>query len=287
MITDHDRFLFDLNGYLLIKGALSPEEVAEGNSILDTLVELDPPLKHGEWYGYIQGQTFGGVDGMNLQQIYEAGGVFERMIDHPSWHEHMLEFMGGQGTFDYHHGPLFIDENFASLRGPGDAIGIHSGGQAHTKRNSYRVMHGQFMVMQINALVAFTDIGPGDGATMVIPGSHKANFEPPEYKEHTIQQGEATSAEGVTGAVEVHMDAGDCLLFTDTICHGSAKRVNPGLRRITVYRYGPSWGFFRHPYRPSRAMLERLTEQQRQIVWPHEPIPRKPNRMDNIPDPTP
>jgi ectoine hydroxylase-related dioxygenase (phytanoyl-CoA dioxygenase family) len=28
--------------------------------------------------------------------------------------------------------------------------------------------------------MAFNDVGPGDGATMVIPGSHKANFRHPD-----------------------------------------------------------------------------------------------------------
>lgn len=42
--------------------------------------------------------------------------------------------------------------------------------------------------------------------------------------------------------------------------HGSAQRVNAGQRRIAVYRYGgPSWGFFRHPYRPTPEFLARLT----------------------------
>ena len=37
----------------------------------------------------------------------------------------------------------------------------------------------------------------------------------------------------------------DVLLFTDAISHGSAKRVNPGNRRVLVHRYGPGWGNFR------------------------------------------
>ena len=69
--------------------------------------------------------------------------------------------------------------------------------------------------------------------------------------------------------------AGDAILFVDAIMHGSARRVNEGQRRIAVYRYGPSWGFFRHPYRPSDDLLGRLTERQRGIVMPH-PDPQLP-----------
>ena len=58
----------------------------------------------------------GTVDGLNLQQIYEAGEPFERMIDHPSWIDKIKHFVGAEGSFDHHHGPLFIDESFANLR---------------------------------------------------------------------------------------------------------------------------------------------------------------------------
>ena len=282
MVTDRERYLFDLNGYLVLENAIDAEHVAACNGILDRIINLDPPLSHGAWYGGVQAHTFGGVDGVNLQQIYEAGEPFERLIDHPSWWEKVREFIGGQQTFDTQHGPLFIDENFCSLRGPGEAIGIHSGGQACCKRNQYRVHLGQFMVCQVNILLALTDVGPGDGATMVIPGSHKANFVHPQYHQNTIQAGQATSADDMEGAIEVHLNAGDALLFTDTICHGSAKRINPGLRRICVYRYGPSWGFFRHPYRPPRGLLDRLTDQQRRIVWPHGAIRRTPQRREDF-----
>jgi hypothetical protein len=45
----------------------------------------------------------------------------------------------------------------------------------------------------------------------------------------------------------------------DAIAHGSAKRVNPGARRVCVYRYGPAWGNFRIGYEASDELLERLT----------------------------
>jgi ectoine hydroxylase-related dioxygenase (phytanoyl-CoA dioxygenase family) len=71
--------------------------------------------------------------------------------------------------------------------------------------------------------------------------------------------------------VEVHLKAGDALIFVDAIMHGAARRVNPGERRMTVYRYGPSWGYFRHRFVPSAELLARLTPLQRQIVMPHQP----------------
>lgn len=265
-LTELDQYLFDLRGYLILKNAIAVEHLQELNASLDAI----PVREQGQWRGWVHTHSFGGKDGINFQQIYEAGEPFERLIDNPAWIDKVKTFVGGAGTFDVTHGPLFIDENFANLRGPGEAIGLHSGGHTGVKRTQFRFHNGKFCCGQINILMALTDIGPGDGGTMVIPGSHKANFNHPQFEAQKIKQGEATSLDEVEGAIEVHLNAGDALLFVDAISHGSAKRMNPGQRRIVVYRYGPSWGMFRHPYRPSPELLERLTPERRQIVWPHE-----------------
>lgn len=268
-ISDLDTYLFDLNGFLVLKQAIPADVLSALNASLDAFLDTKP----GEWRGHVHGHFFASAtEGLNLQQIYEAGKPWEYLIDNPAWIDHVKRFVGGQNSFDSQHGPLFIDENFASIRGPGEAIGLHSGPVPWTKRTQFHVHNQQFNCGQINVLMALTDIGPGDGATMVIPASHKSNFRHPEFDKAGMAKDESRSVDGVTGAVEVHMQAGDALLFVDALCHGSAKRVNEGKRRIAVYRYGPSWGFFRHPYRPSKALLERLTPERRKIVFPHEKV---------------
>jgi ectoine hydroxylase-related dioxygenase (phytanoyl-CoA dioxygenase family) len=238
--TEMEIYLFDLRGYLILENALTAEEVAELNASIDALL----PAESGEWIGYVHATNFGANDGLNFQQIYEAGEPFEKLIDHPSWVEKIKYFVGGEGSFDWLHGPLFIDENFANLRGPGEAIPLHSGAHECVKRTQYMVKNGKFMCGQVNILIALTDMMPGDGATMVIPGSHKSNFAHPHFAQHDWNS--APSVDGVVGAVEANMKAGDALLFVDAISHGAAKRTNPGERRNIVFRYGPSWGNFRH-----------------------------------------
>jgi hypothetical protein len=265
MITDMDVYLFDLRGFLILKGAVPAAAVAEMNAAIDAML----PIKLGEWRGAVHAHSFGGKDGINLQQIYEAGPAFERLIDHPAWFDHVQRFVGGEGTFDHHHGPLYIDENFANLRGPGEAIPLHSGGDTHCMRTQFHVANGRFHCGQVNVLLALTDIGPGDGATMLIPGSHKSNFPHPQRATRGWAAG--NSVDGIEGAVEIHLQAGDAILFVDAIMHGSARRVNEGQRRIIVYRYGPSWGRPRHDYQPTPELLARLTPVRRQIVQPGKP----------------
>jgi|YelNatPaOPRAMG01_1025707.scaffolds.fasta_scaffold14170_4 ectoine hydroxylase-related dioxygenase (phytanoyl-CoA dioxygenase family) len=250
MVTDSDIYNFDLNGFVVLKGVLSLDEVTDLERQLDAI----PPLKPGEWFGHVHRQDMPEERGVALQQIYEGGPAFERLIDHPAYIEHVKRFVGNQDDFDALHGPLYIDECFSLTRGPGGFIGMHSGGHQRTKRTQFRYHNGQFSCGQINVFIPLTDIGPGDGGTLVVPGSHKSNFPVPKNITETT--------------VEVHLNRGDVLLFVDALRHGSATRTNPGLRKVVIYRFGPSWGNSRFGYLPSKALLQRLTPAQRQIVQP-------------------
>ena len=265
--TDMEEYLFDLQGFVLLRSALSWTEIAACNACVDAIPRSVP---RDGWFGYVHRENHPEHRGISYQQIYEAGAPFERLIDHPSYINYVLRFVGGQETFDYHHGPLFIDENFFNLRGPGESIPLHAGGHNRCKRMQFRYHNGRFMCGQINVLVAHTDIGPGDGGTMVIPGSHKSNILHPaflrEQRPELWKEEGGGSADAVEGAIEVFMRAGDALVFVDACCHGSARRVNAGERRISVYRYGSAWNRTRWGYEPSEALLARLNPFARQLV---------------------
>ena len=138
--TEMERYLFDLNGYLILRNALSPRR----------WLPATPPMTSSR--------------------------------RRPSWYAKAIHFIGTDDpeNFDGHHGPAFIDECFGTIRGPGGAQRLHSGGHVGTIRTRFRYHAGRFHCGQINVLMAFTDIGPGDGATMVIPGSHKSNIRHPQ-----------------------------------------------------------------------------------------------------------
>src|ERR1043165_9115635 len=95
--TDREIFFFDLNGFVILKNAVAPADIAAANTILDSMQHLGK----NDWIGWVQGHDYGGKEGLNLQQIYEAGEPFEKLIDHPSWIEKVRTFVGGEGTFDY------------------------------------------------------------------------------------------------------------------------------------------------------------------------------------------
>jgi hypothetical protein len=119
----------------------------------------------------------------------------------------------------------------------------------------------EWRVEYMSLIIALADIGPGDGATVLVPGSHKSLLR------HPVQVQMLSEGSLVKGAVEMHLRAGDCLLFNDTLCHGAAARLNAGERRILCFRYLPKatssnrWG-----YLPSEELMQRLSPCRRAIL---------------------
>ena len=267
MPTEMEEYLFDLRGYLILERAVEQNHVADMNRILDTYLDLDPD----EWRGWVYRAMTNPT--RHLHQLFEMGEPFERLIDNPAWIGHMERFVGGDDG-------LFIDESFADIRTKSAATGLHSGAHKRRIRTQYRYHNEEFRCGQINVLLALTDVGPGDGATMAIPGSHKSNLIHPAFEDGTGKVG----LQDVEGATEIHLKAGDALFFVDCMAHGSAARVNEGERRMLIIRYGPHWGSDRYGLMPSPDLLSRLTPERKEIVQPLQPImpPDFPGTYDEV-----
>ena len=264
-MTQHDMqdYLFDLRGYLILENAIDAQLLADLNAAFDAF----PDLGFKDWWGDVQRLDNNARAGMELQNIVHAGKPFEALIDHPSWIDRMRRYCGENGTWIE---GLFIDECFATIRRTGGFFPMHSGGQDHAMRNQYGYADGRWQCGQVNILVALTDIGPGDGGTRVIPGSHKSNFAHPIFARDYSERAKDFD-EVVEGSIEVNMMAGSALLFADAISHGATRRTTPGERRAVIYRYGPGWGNTRYGYRYSQELLDRVTQAQRAILQPVTP----------------
>ncbi len=254
-------YYFDLRGYVILRNAVDLSHIADLNRALDQF----PALEWGEWHGNVQRFDNNGAAGIELQNIVEGGEPFERLIDNPSWIDLVHRYCGE--TDSYVDG-LFIDECFASIRRSGGFFPVHSGGYRGAVRGQYRFKDGVWRCGQVNILLALTDVGPGDGGTMVIPGSHKSNLPHPSGKVNTSF---GDPMDTMDGAVEVHLNKGDALLFCDGLSHGASSRTNPGERRVVIYRYGVSWGSTRYGYQYSDELLGRLTPERRKILQPIKP----------------
>lgn len=257
-----DDFFFDLQGYRVLKGAVGPELLAELNAAFDAFpADLEP----GEWWGNAQRRDYTKETGFELHNCVEAGEPFEKLIDHPGWIDYVCHWCGEENSYVQ---GLFIDEAIASIRRSGGHHPVHSGGYRGALRGRYLYEHGDFRCGQVNVILALNDIGEGDGPTMVIPGSHKSNFDHPNRGDYA----KGDRMDHLEGAVPVYLNAGDAVLFVDGLMHGGSSRINTGERRITIYRYGPLWGATRFGYEYSEALLSRLTPERRKILQLVAPI---------------
>lgn len=268
-------YLFELNGFLILKGAVARADVAAMNAWADDHWDYvtNPgqrfgPNAGGQWIGNVETHTYSGEDGCNFQNIVEGADVFQRLIDYPAWIPRIRRYLNPENGVSLH-------ENLLNIRGRGGFIGIHCGGHIPCSYMTFRQAHtGAWMVGQINVITALKDIGPGDGPTTLIPGSHKASMPHPALlnPDGTNTTYRAGTPAGISrGMVEMHVEAGDVLMFTDSITHGSAERTNEGHRRMVLYRYSPRWIRSRFNYQPSPAFWARLTQPQRDIILPISP----------------
>ena len=266
-------YLFDLNGYLILEGAIDPADLVTMNNWIDDHWEyVEQPKDNKDnprWIGRVETQNYGGEDGVNFQNIVDGGAVFEKLIDHPAWIHLIRKYIAPNNG-------LSIHENFLNIRGTGGHLYIHSGG--HFPRQYFTFRHhntGEWMVGMINVLIALHDIGQGDGGTVIIPSSHKATETHPRLEvdgEKVGNLNDGRLAETAIGMKEIHLKAGDVLFFTDAVTHGSSARTNDGFRRSIVYRYSPRHIRTRFNIEQSDDLLERLTPERRAIL---EPIPLK------------
>ena len=87
-------YLFDLNGYVVIKNGLANQDLDEMNQWIDNhwqYIEGNRRNKNedqGQWIGHVETHTYSDADGCNFQNIIEAGSVFRRLITYPTWIKH-------------------------------------------------------------------------------------------------------------------------------------------------------------------------------------------------------
>src|ERR1051325_8692082 len=96
-VTDRDRFLFDLQGFLLLRGALAEQDRVE---LLDELYRL-VPLDYDD-SGWVKQRADGkksqptkqsSPGQVRLNGLLRLSRVFDRIIDYPSVYPYLCEFM--------------------------------------------------------------------------------------------------------------------------------------------------------------------------------------------------
>jgi ectoine hydroxylase-related dioxygenase (phytanoyl-CoA dioxygenase family) len=245
-MTEHERYLFDLQGFLVVPEALSAEEVAALNALLDERLarETSPDANT---------QRFGSLP--------TWGQPYRDLIDNPRIMPYMEELLGAGFRLDHDYADVIRHG-----KGP---IGttLHGGATPYDALYSYHYENGRMRNGLTVVAYNLMDVNPGDGGFACVPGSHKSNLPfPEEWRDlGTLHP----------CVLPVVGPAGTAILFTEALTHGTLPWWSKNQRRTVFYKYSPkslSWAarFYRADDYPD------LTESQQALL--ESPNARYPGR---------
>jgi ectoine hydroxylase-related dioxygenase (phytanoyl-CoA dioxygenase family) len=220
-VSDRDRFLFDLQGFLLLEGALSPDEISAYRAAVRRLESRD---YDDSWMANHLGPAdakpeptkHGAPPRLRMNGLLRLDDAFHALIDHPRILPYLEEFMDG---------PQVIN-TWSITKGP-DAppSAWHRG----TPAEQYSVRNGKIRTAMLNVVWFLDDNGPEDGCMVAVPGSHKNGIDLDIY---------AFPHEQMPGMRRIVGKAGDVFLFSESVFHDGARKTTPGTRTNLYFNYG-------------------------------------------------
>jgi Phytanoyl-CoA dioxygenase (PhyH) len=243
-----DRYRFDLQGFIVLRGVLDPDEVRRAARAFEWALEETPRQdRHTKKSGEIR-----------LENLLAWGPDVVRLLDHPAVID-VLRDVVDEG--------FRLDHAYALWHPQGAGqIGLHGGGPTPAGGAFYTCANGRIRTGLTAVGWALVDPPPAGGGFMVVPGSHKAALEfPPEDEERVRAE----------LAVAVPLNAGDAVVFTEAVMHGALPWAGDAPRMALFFKYAPGWAAWGG--RPSALLRythanwhvpEGLTKRQRLILEP-------------------
>lgn len=244
-MDEQQRYLFDLQGYLVLKNVVPRETIEACNRVLDALEQRSP-----EQYpkGVRPGKPRTPSE-LYVSNIVEADPAFHQLIDIPQVVDIIDEV--SLHLFRLNHAYVIYRWNTGYTY-------MHMGGTPLHPKATYMCQGGQIFSLLTKAVFPMQNNAVADGCFAVVPGSHKANFKRP-FGDHP--------ADNPT-LVPVPGEPGDVIIFTEALTHGSCVNSSGQPRRTVFYCYSvgfmPDWGKLGLTF--SDGFLAGLTERQREIV---------------------
>ncbi len=253
-MNEDEKYLFDLNGYLVIENVLTPEEIDAANEAIDrhqdqgTLRPRELTLDGGS--EALKGAHGRGDLGGMLNWEDPWCNPFREMLIHPHIVPYLNEILGTGFRMDHQMFLLWMDKGAEGFVFHGSSGPNFDPNQYYIFRNGK--MHNGLTVVSFQ----LTDVNPGDGGLIVIPGSHKSNLPCPKemrgyqkYQEHVRQ---------------IVCKAGDVAIFTEAVTHGTLPWNADHPRRSIMTRYTAG----NLAYVPAYPVPEWANESQRAVMEP-------------------
>ena len=236
-MSESEKYLFDLNGYIIVRNVLSPEEIKACHEAIDkhqheAIGRSDESLRNAVKGSPMYGS---GPPRLDLGGIFEWGEieskVFKSILAHPRLVPLFHGLLGKGYRLD--HIPFVLMNNKG-----GEGFSLHGGtidcvSGEYNSNLAYTHHSGSIRSNLLGCNVMLVDHNEGDGGFCVVPGSHKSNFKMPpgmvdglEHREYIIQP---------------KTNAGDVVLFSEGTVHGALGWTNADTqRRCALYRFAPA-----------------------------------------------
>ena len=243
------QYLFDIQGYLVVENALSPEEVAALNALLDQ--QNLPETAKGNRFG-------GAPDGSGF---LDWGQPFCDLLDHPKIMPILRFRLGDCFRLDRLYG-MCMREGMGRGKLHADYGAIAP--KANAKPGEpYRVPDTQMLQGFVVVAWNLADAGPDHGGFCCIPGSHKGNF--------TLPQQIQDDLEAAPCIVVPAVPAGSAILFTEALTHGTTTWRGKHDRRALLYKYSVSHMVWVNKRMQPPADIELTPRQQQLLADPGDP----------------
>ena len=257
-MNDDEKYLFDLTGYIVVRGVLNQEEIDEANKAIDHY-SAEIKERKGEFSlsggsDELLGNTGrGDLDGaLSWPKPYRA--PFRKMLAHSKITPYLSELLNPGFRLDHNLGII-------TMRKGAEGHILHGSSGPEFDPHQYYIFKNGRMHNGLTVVAwQLSDIRDGDGGLAVVPGSHKGNIAPPrsltryeEYKDVVKQ---------------ITCNAGDVIIFTEALTHGTLPWKADHQRRTALFRYSPGNIAYAKNYDWPDAMMEGLSPEERAVMEP-------------------
>ena len=257
-MNEEEKYLFDINGYVVVRDVLTADEIAAANAAIDhhadRIQERVGELSLSGDSPALRGETGRGDLGGALSWEKPHCDPFRTMLAHARLTPYMHEMLGPGFRLDHNLGII-------TMRKGAEGHVLHgSSGPGFDPHQYYIFQNGRMHNGLTVVAWQLADIHPGDGGLCVIPGSHKGNYPCPP----ALRRGEMHS----DYIKQITCKAGDVIIFTEAVTHGTLPWTADHDRRTALFRFSPGNMAYANNYDWPSSMLDGLTPEQRAVLEP-------------------
>jgi hypothetical protein len=240
-MNEQEKYLFDLQGFLLVENALDARQLARLNSLVD---ERMATLE-----GEVATKRFG--------RLLQWDTLLLELIANPRITPYLEEIVAPRFRLDHDYLDVIRGGEKPAL-GPIGA-GLHGGSTPFDPAQYFTFRDGRMFNGLTVVAYNLKDVNTGDGGFGCVPGSHKSNYRfPNEWRDLSAHENQPF-VRAVTGP------AGSAVIFTEALTHGALPWRGRDERRTLFFKYSP------HPLSWSKGYYNadeygELSEEQRAIL---------------------